>query len=78
MTSKPATHFGLKDRGLIRTGCFADVVVFDYNHLDDVSTNEKPLAYAQGIEYVVVNGTLVVDNAEHTGARPGRNLLRSL
>ncbi|NQT58055.1 MAG: D-aminoacylase [Bacteroidetes bacterium] len=77
MTSMPATHFGLGDRGLIRTGCFADVVVFDYNHLNDVSVNEKPLAYAQGIEYVIVNGTLVVDNSEHTGARPGRNLLRS-
>ena len=77
MTSMPATHFGLGDRGLIKTGCFADVVVFDYNNLEDVSVNEKPLAYAQGIEHVIVNGTLVVDNSEHTGARPGRNLLRS-
>jgi len=56
----------------------SSVVVLDYNHLIDVSTNEKPLAYAQGIEYVVVNGTLVVDNAEHTGTRPGRSLLRNL
>ena len=77
MTSMPATHFGLGDRGLIRSGCFADLVVFDYNRLNDVSANEKLLSYAQGIEYVIVNGTLVVDNSEHTGARPGRNLLRS-
>lgn len=78
MTSMPATHFGLRDRGLIKRGYFADVVVFDYNNLDDISTNEKPLAYAKGVEHVIINGTIVVDNAEHTATRPGRNLLRSL
>ncbi len=77
MTSMPATHFGLRDRGLIRKGGYADVVVFDYNQLDDVATNENPLAYAKGIECVIVNGTPVVDNAKHTGSRPGRNLFRS-
>ncbi len=77
MTSMPATHFGLQHRGLIKKGFFADVVVFDYNQLDDVSTNEKPLAYAKGVEHVIVNGTLVVDNSKHTGTRPGRNLLRN-
>ncbi len=78
MTSMPATHFGLRDRGFIRKGGYADVVVFDYDQLDDVSTNENPLAYAKGVEFVIVNGTLVVDNANHTGTRPGRNLLRDL
>jgi len=77
MTSMPAAHFGLRDRGLIRRGCFADVVVFDFDALDDVSTVEQPVAYARGVENVLVNGVPVVDAGEHTGARPGRNLLRS-
>jgi len=77
MTSMPATHFGLRDRGLLRTGAFADVVVFDYEALSGVATDDQPLAYARGIEHVLVNGTPVVAQSEHTGARPGRNLLRS-
>jgi N-acyl-D-amino-acid deacylase len=76
MTSKPATRFGLRDRGLLRAGAYADVVVFDYETLEDVSTVEEPLAYCRGVEYVLVNGQLVVDGGEHTGARPGRNLTR--
>ena len=74
MTSMPATRFGLRDRGLLRPGAFADVVVFDYEALDDGSTLEQPLAYCRGVEHVLVNGTPVVDGGEHTGARPGRNL----
>ena len=77
MTSMPATHFCLQDRGFVRSGCFADVVVFDLYALDEVSTPENPLAYARGVEHVLVNGTLVVEAGEHTGARPGRNLLRN-
>ena len=76
MTSMPAAHFGLWDRGLLRAGYSADVVVFDFDELDDVSTNERPTAYAHGVEHVLVNGAIVVDEAEHTGARPGRHLLR--
>ena len=76
MTSMPAAHFGLWDRGLLRAGYSADVVVFDWDELDDVSTRENPSVYARGIEHVLVNGVLVVDGAEHTGARPGRHLLR--
>jgi N-acyl-D-amino-acid deacylase len=76
MTSMPAAHFGLWDRGLLRAGYSADVVVFDWDELDDVSTRENPTVYARGIEHVLVNGVLVVDGAEHTGARPGRHLLR--
>ena len=75
MTSMPAAHFGLWDRGLLRAGYAADVVVFDYDELDDVSTIEHPHAYARGVEHVLVNGAVVVDAGEHTGARPGRHLL---
>ena len=75
MTSMPAAHFGLWDRGLLRAGYAADAVVFDFEELDDVSTTERPHAYVRGVEHVLVNGVLVVDDAEHTGARPGRHLL---
>jgi len=74
MTSMPATRFRLQDRGLIRAGGFADVVVFDYETLDDVATLETPVAYCSGIEHVIVNGVAVVDESEHTGATPGRIL----
>jgi N-acyl-D-amino-acid deacylase len=76
MTSMPATHFGLKGRGLLRPGAFADVVVFDRERLADVSTVDKPLVYARGVEEVLVNGVQVVASGEHMGHRPGRNLLR--
>jgi N-acyl-D-amino-acid deacylase len=77
MTSMPATHFGLRNRGLVRPGCFADLVVFDYQSLSGASTLDQPLAYAHGVEHVLVNGASVVEGGEHTGARPGRNLLRA-
>ncbi len=77
MTSMPAGHFGLRDRGLLRVGSAADVVVFDYEGLEETSTLERPLAYAKGVEYVLVNGVVVVDGGKHTGARPGRHLARA-
>jgi N-acyl-D-amino-acid deacylase len=77
MTSMPATHFGLRERGLLRKGYYADVVVLDYDELDDGATDSQPFAYARGVEHVIVNGRLVIDQSEHTGVRPGRNLLRS-
>lgn len=76
MTSMPATHFGLSGRGLLVVGAYADIAVLDMQALQDVSTLENPRAYAEGVEYVLVNGALVVDGGEHTGARPGRMLLR--
>jgi len=76
MTSLPATSFGLHDRGLVRSGHKADVVVFDFDRLEDVSTPENPVAYVKGVEHVLVNGVPVVSGGEHTGARPGENLLR--
>jgi N-acyl-D-amino-acid deacylase len=77
MTSMCATRFGLRDRGLLRPGAYADVVVLDYEALDDVSTVDRPLAYCRGVEQVWVNGSAVIDGGEHTGARPGRNLAYS-
>ena len=76
MTSMPASRFQLEGRGLLREGAFADVVVFDYDALDDGSTIGEPLAYCRGVEHVFVNGTAVVSDGEHTGARPGRALRR--
>ncbi len=76
MTSMPATRFQLEGRGLVREGYYADIVVFDYEKLDDGSTIEEPLAYCKGVEHVLVNGVSVVVDGEHTGARPGRTLRR--
>ena len=77
MTSLPAGHFGLRDRGLVRPGYLADLVVLDFQALDDGSTMARPLAYCRGVEHVLVNGVPVVEQGEHTGARPGRVLTRS-
>jgi N-acyl-D-amino-acid deacylase len=76
MTSLPATRFELHSRGLLHAGYFADVVVFDYDALDDGSTIAQPHAYCRGVEHVLVNGTAVVADSEHTEARPGRTLRR--
>ncbi len=75
MTSLPASILGLKDRGLLREGYAADVVVFDAARVRDVATYAKPAAYPEGVPYVLVNGTVVIDKGQHTGARPGRPLL---
>jgi N-acyl-D-amino-acid deacylase len=75
MTSMPATRFGLRDRGIIRAGAFADIVVFDYDELEDVATLENPVAYCRGVSHVLVNGQLAVADEAHTGRRPGRNLV---
>lgn len=74
MTSLNAAKLGLVDRGLLRTGCLADVTVFDPTRVIDRSTYTEPFQYNEGIEYVVVNGQLVLDRGTHTGAKPGRAL----
>lgn len=74
MTSWPATRWRLADRGVIREGSWADVVVFDYDSLQDKSTYAKPYLAPTGIDYVLVNGTVVMDHGKHTGARPGKVL----
>lgn len=72
MTSLPATKLHLGGRGVLTEGSFADLVIFDYERIEDTATYEAPHQYPKGIPYVLVNGHLVVDNGEHTGARPGR------
>src|SRR5690606_17430389 len=74
MTSWPATRMGQFDRGAIRTGLWADITIFDYDRIQDGATYEKPTATPEGIEYVLVNGQLVVDKGQHTGAKPGKTL----
>jgi N-acyl-D-amino-acid deacylase len=74
MTSWPATRMRLADRGVIREGLWADLVVFDYATIQDRSTYERPSLYPDGIEWVIVNGELVIDRGHHTGARPGKVL----
>jgi N-acyl-D-aspartate/D-glutamate deacylase len=74
MTSLNAAKVGLRDRGLLRAGDFADVAVFDPETVIDKSTYAAPFAYSAGIEYVVVNGRVVLDRGTHTGALPGRAL----
>jgi len=76
MTSLPAGHFRFADRGLIKEGHAADIVVFDARTVRDAATYEKPHAYAEGLPYVLVNGVVVVRNGEHAGARSG-TILRS-
>ncbi len=78
MTSLPAQKFQLKDRGLIREGYAADIVIFDEKEVQDVSTFDKPHSYSKGFHYVIVNGVLTVDNEKHTGARAGRALRNQL
>ncbi len=77
MTSAPAQRLGLRDRGLIREGFRADIVVFDPANVKDEATFVDPHKFASGIPYVIVNGTLVVDDGEHTGALPGKALRKS-
>jgi len=76
MTSLPARRMRLADRGLVRTGMAADLTVFDPASVRDLATYEQPLRYAQGIEYVVVNGRIVLDAGQLTAERPGRVLTR--
>jgi len=74
MTSLPAQTFGLKDRGLIREGLAADLVVFDENVIADKSTFEQPHQYAEGFSSVIVNGEIVFDGAKMTGKMSGQPL----
>ena len=71
MTGWPATRYRLAGRGLIKEGCWADVVIFDYDKIQDRATYEQPLVTPLGIDYVLVNGQVVVDQGKHTGAKPG-------
>ena len=74
MSGWPATRMRLPNRGFLREGFWADVVIFDYDRIDDVATYESPTSFPQGIDYVLVNGVVVVENGAHTGAKPGKVL----
>src|SRR5262249_53923654 len=74
MTSLPAQTFGLWDRGLLRPGFAADIVIFDEKTITDRATYQQPKQYAEGIAYALVNGQIVIDKGTHNGARPGRIL----
>jgi N-acyl-D-amino-acid deacylase len=76
MTSLPAQRFGFVDRGLVRPGAWADLVVFDEKTVVDRATFAQPHAYAEGFRYVLVNGEAVWQEGKHTGAKPGKVLLR--
>lgn len=71
MTSLPAARMRLFDRGAIREGLKADVTIFDYQEISDNATYEKPTSFPTGIDYVLVNGQIVIDQGRHTGAKPG-------
>lgn len=76
MTFLPAQKLGLRDRGIVREGFWADIVVFSPTEVLDMATFEEPAKFPKGIEYVLVNGKLVVSEGRHTGAVPGM-LLRA-
>jgi N-acyl-D-amino-acid deacylase len=76
MTSMPAARFELHDRGLLRAGMAADVIVFDPTKFKTRSTYLKPNIYAEGMDYVLVNGKFALENGKPTGALAGRVLGR--
>ena len=77
MTSMPADHFRLRGRGRLERGAAADLVVLDLDRLEDGSTPHDPLHYVRGVDWVLVNGTVVVEDGAHTGALPGQHLSRA-
>jgi N-acyl-D-amino-acid deacylase len=72
MTSLPAGNIGILDRGELREGFYADIVVFDPDRIIDNATFEDSHQYATGVLHVFVNGEQVLRNGKHTGATPGR------
>ena len=77
MTSFPARRIGITDRGVIRVGMKADLVVFDPANVRDTATFESPHRYAEGVITVLVNGVAVFENGRTTNARPGRILRKT-
>ena len=72
LTGLPATNLKLNDRGFLREGYYADIVIFDPESIEDHATFENPHQYATGVEHVFVNGVQVLNHGEHTGEYPGR------
>ncbi|HEV7240076.1 MAG TPA: D-aminoacylase [Thermoanaerobaculia bacterium] len=78
LTTLPATNLGIANRGALREGYFADVVIFDPSTIAANATFDNPRQYATGVRHVFVNGTQILRDGEHTGAKPGRVVVRSL
>jgi N-acyl-D-aspartate/D-glutamate deacylase len=74
MTSWPATRMRLANRGTIEEGNWADVTIFDLDSLEDRATYDEPTLFPTGIDWVLVNGVVVIDHGQHTGAKPGQVL----
>jgi len=72
----PAKKYKLRDRGALKLGAYADIVIMDLENVNPKATALEPCIYPEGIEHVFVNGGHIVDNSEHTGARPGKVLRR--
>jgi N-acyl-D-amino-acid deacylase len=77
MTSLPAQKFGLHDRGLLKEGFAADIVIVDPEKVNDRSTFDAPHQFSDGIPYVLVNGVPVVENGQHNGQRSGQTLKKT-
>ena len=74
MTSAPARRIGALDRGLIRPGFMADLVLFDPDALQDTATYENPRSYPEGIDIVINNGVIIINEGHPTGETPGISL----
>jgi N-acyl-D-amino-acid deacylase len=68
----PATNLKIQKRGLLTPGYYADLAIFDPINIQDHATFENPHQYSTGMVHVFVNGTQVLENGEHTGAKPGK------
>ncbi|MCS7364361.1 MAG: D-aminoacylase [archaeon GB-1867-035] len=77
MTSLPARKIGVLDRGIIRPGFWADLVIFDPKEIKDKATYTNPMQYPKGIHFVIVNGEIVIEEGEHTGKLPGKIIRHS-
>ena len=78
ITSLNAEKIGILDRGLLRSGQYADVTIFDAERVVDKSTYTEPFQYSEGIAYVIVNGQLVLEQGKHLGVKSGRALRHQL
>ncbi|MEO6197897.1 MAG: D-aminoacylase [Dehalococcoidia bacterium] len=78
MTSLPARRFNLAERGELRPGWFADIIVFDPNHIADIATYQEPRQYPEGISYVIVNGEVAAERGSQTAEHCGRLLRRGV
>jgi N-acyl-D-amino-acid deacylase len=75
MTSLASQKFQLKDRGLLKEGLAADIVIFDDTQIIDKASFEQPHQYSVGFSYVIVNGEIVLEEGQHNGNRPGHSLM---